>query len=462
MDLRVPLVALLAASVALAGCTSDDDGGDAQPLLFLDEGLNTSHPAFDFGVTGALPEAVDGVGRMVMDDGTVAWYNPVHAGLPSPIAGLEELTAVPEADTAGGIAVFGPLAFLGGRSSGPLYVVDIVDPANPQIAGIAPDVPVRDADTILFPDGRLVVITTAGGLEIFATDVTDPANPFLIGSFTTSGSNHNIAVVPGTPIVYNSGMDIVDFSDPAKPVELGSFPSEANRGCHDITFYLDRADDKYRAYCAGYEYTQIWDIADPAAPELVSEVPFPRIPEMTGTEGVVPSNEQTGLPATFSHLALVNHDASVLIVGDETGGGALNGCDFYTGLGGMANSGPLGNLWFYDLADETAPELRGRLSPSFTDALGAPSIPNPDALPFSALDALQSCTAHFGRVIEDTDFLVMGFYAAGVLLVDFSDLDTPVITDRLDQNGSIWDVQVHQGYLFTGDMVRGMDVLKLA
>lgn len=95
------------------------------------------------------------------------------------------------------------------------------------------------------------------------------------------------------------------------------------------------------------------------------------------------------------------------------------------------------------LSDERDPELRSHLSPSFTDAIGG------------------SCTAHFGRLLEDSGFLVMGYYAAGVLLVDFRDLGAPTIADRLDQEGSIWDVQYHQGYLFTGDMSRGMDVLKV-
>ena len=68
----------------------------------------------------------------------------------------------------------------------------------------------------------------------------------------------------------------------------------------------------------------------------------------------------------------------------------------------------------------------------------------------------------FGKVIGDTDYLVMAFYTAGLTLVDFSDLSNPRIVERLDQDGDIWDVWFHQGYLFTGDMVRGMDVIALS
>ncbi len=449
-------VALLA-TLSLAGCV-EDEAVDSLALRGLGaDGMVASHPAFDFGVNDALAESPDGVtGREVLADGTVVWYKPTHRGLPAEPAVLEALAEVTDAETAGGIAVFGPLAFLGGRGSGPLYVVDIMDPQNPKVVGVAPDVPVRDADTILYPDGRLVLITTAGGLEVFATDVTDPANPRLIGSYTSPSGNHNIAVVPGTPIVYNSGMDIIDFSNPEVPDEVGNWGGD---GCHDITFFIDRDRDFYRAYCAGYANSEIWDISNPLDPDLITSIPFPRAAEMTGQE-LPDQRANAGVPLTFSHLTLPNHDATVLIVGDETGGGAINGCDYYQETGGETSSGPLGNLWFYNITDEKNPTLHGHVSPSFQDAVSVgvamPDLSNP---PFSLLGNTDSCTAHFGRVLEDTGFVAMGFYSAGVLLVDFRDLDNPRITHRIDQGGSIWDVWYHQGYLFTGDMARGMDVL---
>ena len=125
----------------------------------------------------------------------------------------------------------------------------------------------------------------------------------------------------------------------------------------------------------------------------------------------------------------------------------MNGCDFYLDAGEAGTfSGPIGNLWFYDITDPQDPDLRGHVSPSATDAD----------------DGTGSCTAHFGKVIGDTDYLVMAFYTAGLTLVDFSDLSNPRIVERLDQDGDIWDVWFHQGYLFTGDMVRGMDVIALS
>jgi hypothetical protein len=140
-------------------------------------------------------------------------------------------------------------------------------------------------------------------------------------------------------------------------------------------------------------------------------------------------------------------------MGDETGGGAINGCDIYIeGPDGQVTSGPLGNLWFYDITDPTEPRLRGHVSPSFTDA----DVPDPTTLNTG------SCTAHFGEVVGKTSSLVMSYYTAGLVLVDFQDLDNPRILDRWDAGGDIWDVQFHQGYLVTGDMTRGMDILTLS
>ncbi len=402
---------------AFAGCLSDAPASDLS--LDTQELPTGSHPTFGF--TTYLSE-------------TNPWGMPEARPLPEVLTGLTEVAHVDGTRTAGGIMVFGPYAYLGGRTSGPLHIVDIQDPTSPKLIAEVADVPVRDADMIAFPpteedpDGRLVLITTAGGRNMFATDVTNPETAALIGEFETEHGNHNIAVVPGTPIVYNSGgsgmIDIVDWSTPEEPVQLGTF--ENGNGCHDISFFV--SEEKQRAYCAGYAQSEIWDIADPTAPVMIKEIPYPR-----GPHG-------SAMPLSFSHLAIVNHDASVLIVGDETGGGAINGCDFYTGMGGDLNSGPYGNLWFYDLADETNPVLKGHVSPNAFDADG-------------------SCTAHFGKTVEDTNHVVMGFYNAGVLLVDFTDLDAPKIVDRLDQGGSIWDAMVYQGYVFTGDMSRGMDVL---
>lgn len=434
---------------ALAGCLGDDNpdgpasaydftGADATPP-------NDAHPAYNFATDSVLSTAEEAV---------TGWLKPAQRPLPTPISGLSEV--VPTIDGisgADGIAVFGPLAFVGPRT-GPLHVVDILDPAHPQVLSVTEGIPVRDAATILYPDGTLVLVSTAGAGNLTATDVSDPTAPVVLSVFDTPHGNHNLAIVPGTPIVYNSPSsgeytDIVDYSDPADPVLVRSWHNGA--GCHDITWYISQVESKYRGYCAGIEATQIWDITEIFAPRVIKAIPFPGVEHGIPQVGDgLPADSGTVYPLSISHLAMVNHDATVLIMGDETGGGGFNQCDFYTEdpLTGATVSGPIGNLWFYDIFSENDPVLVSHISPEAAD--------NP-------ADATGACTAHFGEVIEDTGFLAMAFYTSGVLLIDFNDLENPAIVDRYVPDGSdFWDVQYHQGYLFTGDIPNGMQVLTLA
>ena len=470
-SMRAILVAFALTAVVLAGCAEDSDPDpttpDVKPSFPAPEKpAVVTHPDYGF-VT--MDELVEGT---VDDFPTAGLYNasfppgsPYYWKKPMYHSFGETPTSIDfEAITSGvsggaGIAVFGPLA-VAGPTSGPMHIINIIDPANPTLVSVI-DVPNRDADFIAYPDGRLVVVSTGGGGTMFFVDVTDPFNPELVASLDTPNGNHNIAVVPGTPIVYNSPSDgasnsqiptqgnpaadgvgetdIIDASNPDNPILAQTWQN--GYGCHDMTFYMNATEGKFRGYCAGIEKLQIWDLTNVTDPSVISEWGWP-------LAGV---HDATSLSiVSFAHLAIPNHDASVLILGDETGGGAAPGCDVSANVGGTTVTGPLGNLWFYDITDETNPVLRGSYSPSATDQRG-------------------SCTAHFGRVIEDTDHVVMGFYSAGVVLVDFTDPQNPVEVDHYEQPlpvigegegpGTVWDVWYYQGYLFTGDTAKGMDVL---
>ncbi len=466
MHYRALLTFGLLAAMALAGCVEDASQATGQPLVDTTVGQSAAHPGYNYPTNGQLPVADDAATRVVAADGTIQWFRPAQRPLPATLNAIEPLAEVQaEAGTAAGIAVHGPLAVFGNRgSTGGMAVVDISDPMHPVATGFSADTPVRDADFIQYPDGRLVVVTTAGGAEQYVTDVTDPADPFLVSTFATPHRNHNIAVVPGTPLVYNSGsnglVDIMDYSVPEEPVFRSTFYNA--HGCHDITFFV--TEDTQRAYCAAYAEAQIWDISDPVYPQMVNTIAYPTldngIPVVgpnTDPRAPVVGNPSEPLPLSFAHLAMPNHDGTVLIVGDEFGGGSLNGCDVYADTPAGTASGPAGNLWFYDMSNETDVQLRGWVSPDALSGDAEPTTGAPNPHPEAA------CTSHFGRVIEDTGFLVMAFYTSGILLIDFNDLDNPRIVHSLVQSGTdVWDVQYHQGYLVTGDIGRGMDILTLA
>jgi hypothetical protein len=385
--------------------------------------------------------------------------------------------------SASGVWPYGNFVFGSGLGSG-FFIANVTDPANPVLVYDEADDGItifsRDADIVAHPDGRvtLVLATQSNGMHLW--DVTDPTQPVFasVVTFDDRVPNHNVAVVPGTELVFNSpsggvgsSNDLVDVRDPYNPIVLGAF---GTHGCHDITFHGTFGEGKFRAYCAGIQRSEVWDLDtfDLATTNFGIK--------LTSVIEFGPDSPWVGNPAlgsypvrTLHHLAMVNADATVLIIGDEqNGGGTPGGCLAYDDETGT--SSVTGALWFYDISDETTPRLLSWLSPPLVDPAPEPSVPDPSTIdpndPESVLNPLKpytagipNCTAHFGTLIPGEEKLVMAWYSAGVLLIDFTDPATPVILDQyMPATGTNpWDARVHGGYVYTGDIVRGMDVLKL-
>jgi hypothetical protein len=454
--MRSQLVLAALAVVTLSGCLSGDEAGTDDAIVvppnLLDPVTHAvtqfeSHPAYGF------PTSVDYTGFKGTEVPS-SWVPPAAVEIPDTITGIKSVARAEGVASGAGIAVFGHYAIVSGN--GPGSIVDVADPLNPvKVADL--EISVRDADIIAYPDGRLVAVMASDGF-VHVFDITDPTKPVPLPDLESQ--SHNAGVVPGTPIVYNANSaggginagsyitghgngktEIYDLSDPDAPVKVGDFAN--GYGCHDITFYINAAEEKYRAYCAGIEVTQIWDITNPLEPVVLTTIPV---------HHGVPGTPSASVPLVlFSHLAMVNHDASILIVGDETGGGLVPpGCLAHAQAGPASASDPLGNLWFYDISDETSPVLKGSLSPTYP-------VENPTAR--SPLPP--SCTAHFGRIIGERDLAAVAFYNAGVVIVDFSDPMFPKIVAQWNEGTDTWDVWFWQGRLYTGDLARGLDILEL-
>jgi hypothetical protein len=102
-------------------------------------------------------------------------------------------------------------------------------------------------------------------------------------------------------------------------------------------------------------------------------------------------------------------------------------------------------VWIYDISDPATPLLLSWVSPPLN--IGGSPIP---------------CTAHFGDFVGEAPVLAVGWYQAGILLLDFSNPLLPRFTDQWAVDGvNAWDVRYWDGHLFTGDIARGMDVLRV-
>lgn len=453
------LVAVASFALVLAGCinpnAADIDAASAaegtlkavlpEQYQFADP-ENAPHPLFNWptlistsaDANASFPE----------------WWAPIEPlALPEHISGIAHLAGAPEGVAAGaGISLFGSLAIVPGFGD-VSYVVDISDPTAPK--KLSEMTPVqgshRGSAVIAYPDGSLVaVFSTGAGFE--AWDITDPTMPVAASQVEPTSGGHKLGVVPGTPYVYNAAStggglqadqgtgvtEIYDLTDPYNPRHVQDFPN--GFGCHHIYFW--NSAEKQRAICAGVEFAQIWDTADPENPVVIVSVPIPH--------GVTALPSPSVFPAVtpFAHFSILNDDGTILIVGDELGGGSIPpGCTVGVSTPVRDVSAPTGALWFYDVSDETNPQLLGWYSPGHHLDPG-----NTNA----------SCTAHHGRLVPDPegrDLLAMSFYGAGVVLVDFSDPMAPWKVDQFMDGSNTWETWYYNGYLFTGDLNRGMDVL---
>jgi hypothetical protein len=370
---------------------------------------------------------------------------PTEAPVPESLSAMEFLVNGNATPTTG-LWVEDGLAYLSGGQG--LRIVDVSDPANPvAVSPIVPDTPSRDVDLIHHPNGRLYAVLCQGSAVLHLVDVTDPTAPVLVGDVTAIGPCHNLATVPGTAIVYNSRsisthvpgpletgqVDIVDFTDPANPtVTVFAFPAVVvteggvprpvtSTTCHDMTFNVALS----RAYCAGVTDTTIWDVTDPKQPRIVQVIDWP------GTN--------------IHHGVWDARNGTLLILGDEFAGVAAPSPPCSATV-----SDPTSALWFFDISDLSTPLPVGYFQVQWEQGLGDGGLPS-------------YCSTHFGDVFSDR-YLVMGWYAAGTVLVDFSDPANArqVAHYRPDGATNTWEARYWNGHIFTGDTARGMDILRLA
>ena len=471
---RILAVLLVSVTFLASGCLDDGSESDAAKArakalgqdgrrlvedLFAGAALwndpqNAPHPAYGWPTLSSPAE---------MTDMPTLWKPIAPAALPNPIRGLEVVgQSPPDVRKGAGVAVFGSLAVVPGYGADSA-VLDISDPAKPAVLGkFKPQEGLtnhRGATIIAYPDGRLVtVISTGRGLDV--VDITNPTMPE--GLSTIKIPSHKVGVIPGTPIVYNAASrgggpnggtpgggtgitEIYDLSDPENPVHVQNWTN--GYSCHHVYFWNDVAAKKFRGVCAGSQMAQIWDTADPKNPKVIVSVPIPH--------GISDQQRPGGVPMMpWAHYGGLSIDGKILIVGDENGGGSSPpGCvaEVRTPQGSVST--PIGALWFYDVTNEKSPKLLGWYSPL--------NDPRMKATPTT------SCTAHHGRIVpaQGRNMIAMSFYGAGVVLVDFTGIGTPgqplaKVVDQYAQGSDTWETWYNQGYLFTGDLVRGVDVLK--
>jgi hypothetical protein len=295
------------------------------------------------------------------------------------------------------------------------------------------------------------------GMRVF--DISDKANPAYVAAVGTDCGSHTNTLVPSkdgeTDYIYVSSyspsanypncrpphdkITIIEVpkDDPAsaaiaaEPVLFpdggnpAGTPSRETSGCHDITVYPEK--DIAAGACMGDGI--LMDISDRLNPEV--------------TEVVRDDN------FAFWHSATFTNDAKGIIFTDELGGGSGATCNEEIGPVRGANA-------IYTMKGKRDPELR------FAS--------------YFKIDRHQgdteNCVAHNGSLIPvpGKDYFVQSWYQGGVSIIDFNNprkpreigyFDRPPVSETENVLGGSWSAYYYNGYVYSSDIQRGFDVLKL-
>ena len=297
-----------------------------------------------------------------------------------------------------------------------VHIIDVSDPEEPEVVAFV-DLPCGSHTETLVPDlrnDRLLVYS----------------NP---SSGTVFGSPQ-----PGEEPVHCNGFDIVEvpLDDPSEasylrfePTGHPDEPLEDLHPCHDTGVILG---DVKRVACAGGSGPSVWTID----------------PDEGGSKADPEFLYHRDLGTGIGHSASFSWDGEVLIFGHEPGGGTQARC--------QTSSSVLDRTLFF-LDAETGETLAEFLHP------------RPQT-------ALENCTWHNYNVVPQKrgNVLVAGNYQSGISVVDFSDPEDPEeiayadpapLETRIRRSGSRAAATGRPtgttGYIYEGDMTRGLIVWKL-
>ncbi len=298
--------------------------------------------------------------------------------------------------------------------------------------------------------------TSWEGLRVF--DISDPKNPAYVAAVETDCGSHTQTLAPSRNgkqlFVYVSSyaprasfpdcqpphdkisvvqIDVENPRDASVVNEPVLFPdggmqpggySAETSGCHDITAYPQR--NIAAGACMGDGI--LLDITDRKNPSVIERV--------TDTENFA-----------FWHSATFSNDGKKVIFTDELGGGGAATCNPTVGLTKGANA-------IYSVKNLNTLEFKS----------------------YYKIDRVQSntenCVAHNGSLIpvKGKDFMVQAWYQGGISVFNFTNAAKPKeiahfdrgpLSDASLQLGGSWSAYYYNGYIYSNDIQKGLDVLKL-
>ncbi|GGM07232.1 hypothetical protein GCM10012279_26530 [Micromonospora yangpuensis] len=297
------------------------------------------------------------------------------------------------------------------------------------------------------------------GIKIF--DISDKATPRYLKAVETACGSHTHTLVPARDrrsvylyvSSYRPREDYPDCRPPHDSISIvrvplrtptdaavvatpNLFPDGGNpaggysaetSGCHDITAYP--AKNLAAGACMGDGV--LLDITRPEAPRVINRV--------RDTENFA-----------FWHSATFNNAGTKVVFTDELGGGGGATCNEAIGPQRGANA-------IYDLTGRG--DARKLV---FRSYYKIPRV-NTDT---------ENCVAHNGSLVPvlGRDVMVQAWYQGGVSVWDFTDSTRPTeiafwergpLSETQRITGGAWSTYYYNGYIYSSDIQKGLDVLEL-
>ncbi|MGR4879781.1 LVIVD repeat-containing protein [Streptomyces sp. LARHCF249] len=297
------------------------------------------------------------------------------------------------------------------------------------------------------------------GIKIF--DIKDKKNPKYIKSVETACGSHTHTLVPGGRDIYlyvasyspneafpdckppHDGISVVkvpkkaptqaavvafpilfpDGGNPGGPTNPGV---SKTTGCHDITVLPSK--NLAAGACMGDGI--LFDISEPEQPRVIDRV-------------------QDNVNFAFWHSATFNEQANKVVFTDELGGGGGATCNAATG----PNRGADGIYDITGSGDQRKLAFRSYFK-----------IPRHQA-------DTENCVAHNGSLIPvggGRDIMVQAWYQGGVSIWEFTDSAQPKEIGYFERGplstggtGGSWSAYYYNGHIYSNDIAKGFDVLRL-
>lgn len=373
------------------------------------------------------------------------------------------------------------------------------------------------ADLELAGDHAFIGSYTQGLVIVNIASCNDPSQPqrckpFVESVLPCSGGQFDVQISPDANVVAlahesassakkchpgEEGVQIIDVSDKSSPKELSFISDETPEGgssgmvvdgAHNVT--LDWPNLYVDQYTQTYGKVEVFSLTDPRSPRRIADLTVPAQNGQSGFHDTYPDHSRKGRDLLYaasiqksdilditdpakpeilqtivdpqvgiSHGAEPNHDRKLLIVTDEYGGGSgVGACggnpDPAIPLPGQGQQiASVGAIHFYNLNQQ------GLVGAGGTDKAG---IFNIDLQPNEPeqVQAEAGCTSHVFFQAPDQNRMTIAWYGRGTRIVDFEDPANPKQLGFFVPKGAdTWSAKPHCGFIFTGDIVRGMDVL---